>query len=278
VNASVFDGIEKVEEHKENGYYRYTSGDEQKIANIISYYQNAKAKGFSDAVVVSYYKDSLIAGQENSLKGTLTDSTKNGKYNVVIYYKDPKEADAIQEKLRHDDSLAHPANAKTNPDQVKTSPDLVKTNPDPVKTNSDPLNTHTENNAGTNYSTAPVDMAWFMYKSLNDTSVYNRFIIEAGNHYDAEIIYRVQIGAYRHPENFKYPQMAPYGDAYINPLPDGITRFTYKVFKTVGEAEIFRQECIRKGIKDAWITAEYQGKRMTLEELIANKIYEKISG
>jgi hypothetical protein len=163
----------------------------------------------------------------------------------------------MQEKLKREDSLAHLAGTKINPDPVKTNPLTTAIN---------------------NYSTTPVDMAWFMYKSLNDTSVYKRFLLEAGNHFDVEIIYRVQIGAYRHPENFKYPQMSPYGNAYINPLSDGITRFTYKVFKTVGEAETFRQECIHKGFADAWITAEYQGKRMTLEELIANKVYEKISG
>jgi hypothetical protein len=267
-NASIFDGIEKVEEHKEKGYYRYTSGDEQKIANIISYYQNAKAKGFNDAVVVSYYKDSLIAGQENSLKGSadLSDTSK-GNYSVVIYYKNPNAADSINENLRKQDSLNHIAGLNKNPGNNK-NPDLNK-NPDPDK---NPITASTNSE----YSTSPVDMAWFMYKSLNDTNVYHTFLTRAGNHYDAEIIYRVQIGAYRHPENFRYPQMMVYGNANVNPLPDGITRFTYKTFKTIGEAEVFRQECMHKGIADAWITAEYKGERLTLEELIARKLFEKI--
>ena len=82
------------------------------------------------------------------------------------------------------------------------------------------------------------------------------------------MIYTVQIGEYRHPENFKYPQLKEFGPAKIIDYPDGITRFTMKEFKTIREAEVFRQECIRRGITDAWITATYKGERKTLEELI----------
>jgi hypothetical protein len=87
----------------------------------------------------------------------------------------------------------------------------------------------------------------------------------------------VQIGAYRFPNNFKYPQLDvnTFGTAEIIPYPDGITRFTMKEFKTIREAEAFRQKCIAKGIKDAWITAVYKGERKTLEELIANDFYGK---
>jgi hypothetical protein len=48
-----------------------------------------------------------------------------------------------------------------------------------------------------------------------------------------------------------------------------------KEFKTIGEAEAFRQQCIRRGITDAWITATYNGERKTLEELIQNNFYGK---
>jgi len=46
-------------------------------------------------------------------------------------------------------------------------------------------------------------------------------------------------------------------------------------FTTIKDAEAFRQECIRLGTKDAWITAMYQGKRMLLQELIANNFFNK---
>lgn len=124
-------------------------------------------------------------------------------------------------------------------------------------------------------SSDPVNLSYFYTKSLNDTAVYRQFLALTGNHCADGIIYKVQIGAYRFPKNFKYPQLKEYGDAEIIDYPDGITRFTLKEFKTIHEAEVFRQKCIAKGIKDAWITAVYKGERKTLEELIANNFYGK---
>ncbi|TND08146.1 MAG: ompA [Bacteroidetes bacterium] len=119
----------------------------------------------------------------------------------------------------------------------------------------------------------PVDLTWFMNKSLNDPEVYRKFLELSGNYCKEGLIYKVQIGAYRHPENFKYPQVAEYLPAEILPYPDGITRFTLKQFKTIREAEVFRQQVIKKGITDAWITAVYKGERKTLEDLIRANFY-----
>ncbi|MEO5642867.1 MAG: hypothetical protein ABIQ40_08790 [Bacteroidia bacterium] len=124
-------------------------------------------------------------------------------------------------------------------------------------------------------SSDPIDLTYFKTRSLNDAEVYKKFLAVTGNHCADGIIYKVQIGAYRHPENFKYPQLKEYGAAEIIAYPDGITRFTLKEFKTIRDAEVFRQQCIKKGIKDAWITAVYKGERRTLEELIANDFYGK---
>jgi hypothetical protein len=125
-------------------------------------------------------------------------------------------------------------------------------------------------------SSDPVDLAYFKNRSLNDTAVYRKFLAVTGNHCADGIIYKVQIGAYRHPDNFKYPQLKEYGPAEIKEYQDGITRFTLKEFKTIREAEVFRQQCIKKGVSDAWITAVYKGERKTLEELIANDFYGKV--
>lgn len=119
----------------------------------------------------------------------------------------------------------------------------------------------------------PLDLSWFRGKSLDDTAVYNRFLKVTGNHCADGLTYKVQIGAYRHPENFRYPQLREFGPADIKTYPDGITRFTLKEFKTIREAEQFRQVCIRRGVTDAWITAVYKGERKTLEELIQNNFY-----
>jgi hypothetical protein len=89
------------------------------------------------------------------------------------------------------------------------------------------------------------------------------------------LIFKVQIGAYRHPENFKYPQLKSFGPAEIIPYPDGITRFTMKQFSTLRDAEAFRQQCIGRGIRDAWITAVYKGQRVLLTDLIKVNFYNR---
>lgn len=120
-----------------------------------------------------------------------------------------------------------------------------------------------------------VDLAWFKDKSLNDPSVYKEFLNLSGNYCTDGLIYKVQIGAYRKPWNFKYPQVADLGSAEVLGYPDSITRFTMREFKTIKEAEAFRQICISRGITDSWITAIYKGERKTLEELIDADFYGK---
>jgi hypothetical protein len=87
----------------------------------------------------------------------------------------------------------------------------------------------------------------------------------------------VQIGAYRHPQNFKHKNLNSLEPppTVVLPYPDGITRFTMRDFTTIKDAELFRQEVIRLGTKDAWITAIYQGKRVLLQELIANNFFNR---
>lgn len=119
----------------------------------------------------------------------------------------------------------------------------------------------------------PVDLKWFMDKSLNNPDVYAKFLQLTGNYCKEGLTYKVQIGAYRLPQNFKYPQLQQYGPAEITAYPDAITRFTLRQFTNIKEAEAFRQEVIAKGITDAWITAVYKGERKTLEELIRVDFY-----
>lgn len=124
---------------------------------------------------------------------------------------------------------------------------------------------------------ATSDFSAFIGKDLNDKVVYNQ-LIEAASYNCAEgLIFRVQIGAYRKPKNFKYKNLKSLEPppALVTPYPDGITRFTMRDFTTIKDAEIFRQECIRLGTKDAWITAVYNGNRMLLQELIANNFFNR---
>jgi len=121
----------------------------------------------------------------------------------------------------------------------------------------------------------PQDFTAFAGKDLNDPAIYTKLIETAGTICINGLVFRVQIGAYRHPENYHYKNLL----SFVPPLPlvkqyeDGITRFTMGQFTSLKLAEIFRQRIIAKGTKDAWITAEYNGKRMLLQDLIANNFY-----
>lgn len=105
-------------------------------------------------------------------------------------------------------------------------------------------------------------------KSLNDPANYKQLMELGGSACAEGMVFKVQIAAYRNPENYKYNHLKEFGKPEIKEYPDGITRFTLQQFATLKEAEAVRQRIISKGQNDAWITAFIDGKRYTLEELI----------
>ncbi len=114
-------------------------------------------------------------------------------------------------------------------------------------------------------------------KSLNDPATYNLLMNIAGSMCVEGMTFKVQVGAYHHPENFKYNHLKGIGrsvDRY-DAVGDGITRFITGEFNTLKDTEKLRQKIIALGTRDAWIVATYKGKRMTLEELIPLGFYSK---
>lgn len=114
----------------------------------------------------------------------------------------------------------------------------------------------------------PPDFSAVKGKSLNDPAVYKQFLDIGGNMCAEGMVFKIQIAAYQHPENYKYGHLKQFGKPEEIKYPDGITRFTQLSFATIKEAEVARQKIIAKGQKDAWITVFIDGKRFTLEELI----------
>jgi hypothetical protein len=90
----------------------------------------------------------------------------------------------------------------------------------------------------------------------------------AGSYCATGLKFKVQIGAYKHPENFKFEKVKKLGPVESIQYPDGITRFTQKEFDNLNEAERHRQKAIAKGQKDSWIVAFIGEKRYTLEDFI----------
>ena len=122
-----------------------------------------------------------------------------------------------------------------------------------------------------------INLTWFVGKNLDDKAIYSKLIETAGKICAEGLTFTVQIGAYRHPENFKHLNLRSLEPppAVAKPYPDGITRFTMGEFKTFGEAEAFRQTIVHLNTKDAWITATYKGERKLLGECIANNFWGK---
>jgi Tol biopolymer transport system component len=112
------------------------------------------------------------------------------------------------------------------------------------------------------------DLGSIKGKSLNDPLVYKRLLQIAGNYCADNVVFRVQVGAYKHPENFKPKRIESLGKVESSGFPDGITRFTQRNYNTIREAEKHRQNAIGRGVKDAWIVAYVGDKRYTLEDFI----------
>ncbi len=71
VDSKVFSDMKDVKKTKDKNMYHYTSGQVKKLTDAIPYYRKARAKGFKSAVVISYYKDSLLPKQEKSMQGEI---------------------------------------------------------------------------------------------------------------------------------------------------------------------------------------------------------------
>ncbi|HXB40716.1 MAG TPA: PKD domain-containing protein [Bacteroidia bacterium] len=74
IDAKVFSDLKDVKKTKEKDVYHYTTGQVKKLTDAIPYYRKAREKGFKSAVVISFYKDSLLPKQEKSMKGEVVDT------------------------------------------------------------------------------------------------------------------------------------------------------------------------------------------------------------
>lgn len=152
---------------------------------------------------------------------------------------------ANPEAFKNDAVVNNVKDASTTPDKETPKPNLTPCNGGPVP-----------------------DFSPLKGKSLNDPDIYKQLMELGGNVCADGLIFKVQIAAYQHPENYKYGHLKQFGQPEVLNYPDGITRFTLIQATTLKDAETARQKIIAKGQKDAWITATVNGKRYTLEELI----------
>lgn len=169
---------------------------------------------------------------------------------------------------------------------VSTSGDTLKVNPEYTEALTNTVSTKQviyASETPVETKTAPVpcnggkftDFSSLKGKSLNIEHNYNKLLALSSGICVEGLVFKIQIAAYRNPENYKYGHLADYGTPDILKYPDGITRFTQLQFTTLQEAEVARQKIIASGQRDAWITAFIGNKRYTLEELILVDFFGK---
>lgn len=235
-------------------------------------------------------KIEIIKKETKELIGPYYANSKSGKYlmaispgsgyivKIMVEGMETIEEEIDVEKLqkfveiKKDFYLYTPGfESKKNQISVKTILDsIVNTTPNPETFKNDaPISVKTTEPKTTpcNGGVTP-DFSEIKGKSLNEPAVYKKLMDIGGTMCADGLIFKVQIAAYRNPENYKYGHLKQFGAPEIVNYPDGITRFTQLSFSTLKEAEKARQKIISKGQKDAWITAFIDGKRFTLEELI----------
>jgi hypothetical protein len=107
-----------------------------------------------------------------------------------------------------------------------------------------------------------------------NSSDYSTIIKSFGNAAAEGLIFRVQIAAYNFPDNYRYNHLITLGPIDKVILDDHITRFTMGQFATLGEAEAYRQRIIAAGQTDAFVTAERNGKRYLLKDLVELNFFQ----
>jgi tetratricopeptide (TPR) repeat protein len=232
-----------------------------------------KADSMKIAQVAKMKQDSVSKVEATKLsENTKKPEVKNDSSSTQPETKDPivKEEPEVRETKAKEPKVKTTKTSKTKDDVVKENSIMTA---DQVA-NSAKMPAE-ELSADCGEVAAKADFAVFKGKSLNDPELYKQFINMMGPACIANMNFRVQIGAYRQPQNFKYDKIKAYGPADIKDYPDGITRFTVQDYKTIQQADKLRQRIIARGIKDAWITAVVDGKRYTLEELINVDFFTK---
>ncbi len=245
---------------------------------------------------VSEAKIEVIKKETNTEIGPYYANSKTGKYLMAISpgsgYKikitvngiDPVEEEIDVEKLQKfveikKDFYLYTAGFESKKTQISVKSILDSlinplVNADSFKNDANKVSTTIKEESVKTTSVVPCngsvipDFSQIKGKSLNDENIYKQFLSIAGSFCADGLVFKVQIAAYRKPDNYEYNHLQEFGKPEIVNYPDGISRFTQMSFSNIKDAEEARRKIIAKGQKDAWITAFIDGKRFTLEELI----------
>ncbi|MFN5417343.1 MAG: hypothetical protein ACK5B9_09825 [Flavobacteriia bacterium] len=137
------------------------------------------------------------------------------------------------------------------------------TSPKETKSPKEPKPTEKENKTTEKETKTPVDKT----EKSNPKADYNKApgaVKAIAVETKLGLFYTVQIGAYKKPATAK--QLKFVENVVSKLLPDGMIRYSTGIFQSVEAAIPTKNEVIGKGITDAFVTAYYQGERISLAE------------
>ncbi|MBK9284846.1 MAG: PD40 domain-containing protein [Sphingobacteriaceae bacterium] len=101
------------------------------------------------------------------------------------------------------------------------------------------------------------------------------FAAKFGNYTKDELVFKVQIAAYKFFENFNYNNVMGFPKIIRRTENDYITRFFMGNYQSYNDAlELLNKLITANVLKDSFIIAEYKGQRLYLNELLSKNIIE----
>jgi hypothetical protein len=168
-------------------------------------------------------------------------------------------------------------------DTIPRNKTIEITDADSVKKSLDPSMFENTSGGGNMASTGTVNTSTNETNAANATATNNtgetpraRLKNKIGTKTLPGLSYYVQVGAYRKPQNFNSTKLSRYGGSKQTEVINGDIQVIVvnKSFNTWQEADDYLIQVRNLGYSDAFLTANYNGKRVYLIELLNEKIFE----
>lgn len=109
---------------------------------------------------------------------------------------------------------------------------------------------------------------------FSDPKVYQEVMDKFGTTETDELIFKVQVGAYKSTHTIDFSHLKELGEIGKQLLADGLVRYTIGELKTLRESENLKNKAIRSGQGDAFILIFYKGERRLLVDAVASGFFK----
>jgi len=123
-------------------------------------------------------------------------------------------------------------------------------------------------------SNLPESKAALETVDYSDADVYQEVLDKYGSMAADELVFKIQVGAYKSTRTVDYSHLSALGDVSKKMWADGLMRYTIGEVSTLRDCEVLKNKAIRKGQGDAFILIFYKGEKRLLSEVVANGFYK----